>query len=170
MNTYTFTAISTIVLRSDNANITWDTVHNQPADINGLTGRTWKADGSPIPSAYVAPAPTPEQSYDTALLSGVNVIWTISEALNGKYACDHSAQTNIMAERLSLLTNNQFTNKQVTRSWPFMTGGAVTFTIAQFDAFATAIAQYVDACALAYTTAVGGGTPTWPSNALSVAA
>jgi hypothetical protein len=62
-NTYIFAdAANTIAFRSgDGACVKWDGQNNQPVDINGHTGRVWKADGSPTPDPYQAPPPTADE-------------------------------------------------------------------------------------------------------------
>ena len=60
-NTYVFAnPQNNVAIRSDGANIAWDVANNQPTDIRGLVGKTWKRDGSPIPAAYTVPVPSAE--------------------------------------------------------------------------------------------------------------
>lgn len=173
MNTYVFKNNNgTMVERSDGAFIPWDSVNNRPVGYQVDVGRIWVTDGSPTPAPYVAPSPTAAQTYASALNGGVTVTWTTSTSLNGTYAVDQDMQNHIVAERVSTDVNNTFANKRTTRSWPLMTSplAFVTMTTAQFNAFATAIAQYVDALADAYTTAAAGGQATWPSSSITVSA
>jgi hypothetical protein len=74
----------------------------------------------------------------------------------------------IQAETVSILTNGTFTNGQTTRNWPNAEGSFQPFTIAQFKALATAIAQYLDALATALATASAGGSPSWPSANITI--
>lgn len=69
-NTYVFiVADNSSAQRSpDMAFIPWNPTLNQPADIDGVAGRTWREDGSPTPDPYVVPPPTADeirhQQYD----------------------------------------------------------------------------------------------------------
>lgn len=56
---------NTLVQRDDGALIPWGA--NRPADTAGVIYQKWVADGSPVPSAYVAPALTADQSRNAAL-------------------------------------------------------------------------------------------------------
>ena len=61
-HSYLFTdATNTSAIRSsDGALVPWSVTPSAgPLDIGGLAGRTWLQDGSPTPSAYVAPPPSP---------------------------------------------------------------------------------------------------------------
>lgn len=56
MTTYTLTRSGqTTVRSSDGAFIPWDTTKDQPLDIDGLSGRLWRDDGSPKALPYVEP-------------------------------------------------------------------------------------------------------------------
>lgn len=66
MSAYTFTSVNSLVVRGyDGAIVPWDPIDNRPADMAGLSGRMWIADGSP---GALSPAPT--QSELAASLSG----------------------------------------------------------------------------------------------------
>jgi hypothetical protein len=66
-------------------------------------------------------------------------------------------------EIVSILKNGTFTNGQTTKNWPQANGSFANFTIAQFEALATAQSLYLDQLAGAQMTASAGGSPTWPS-------
>ena len=154
---------NSFALRDDGGTVPWDPVNNQPLDIDGHAGRLWRDAGSPIPSPYIAPTPTPAQQLADALASGVTLTWSASPALNGTYALDQITQANITAESVSMLMNNAFTSGQLQRYWPDVSGTPHQFTIAQFKLFATTIAAYVDSL-----NAAQAGQAAWPSNAVSV--
>lgn len=66
---YVFSAPDNSMVQRDTAFVPWNTVLNQPLDISGGAGVIWRQDGSPIPSPYVAPAPTVEQLREAALVA-----------------------------------------------------------------------------------------------------
>lgn len=74
---WTFNVDGTSAIRDDGAFVPWDTISNQPADINGWIGRAWIDAGRPIPEPYVAPPPpipqtvTPRQARLALLDAGL---------------------------------------------------------------------------------------------------
>src|SRR5215475_3183029 len=71
MATYVFTnSGGTMVLRNDADHVPWSTDSpSHPLDVGGSAYRQWVADGSPQPSAYVAPPPTADETRIAALLA-----------------------------------------------------------------------------------------------------
>lgn len=110
-----------------------------------------------------------QAKYAAALAAGLTVTWTTSTTLNGTYPLGAdpitgaSIQTELLGELASFGANGTFTNGQASRGWPTAGGGYVNFTVAQFKAFATAQAAYLDALATAEAIAAAGGTASWPS-------
>lgn len=146
-NTYQFTSITnTSAIRSgDGAFIPWSAAAaGGPADTGGYVASIWKADGSPVPSAYAAPAVTPQDKFSSAIVAGVTLTWSSSTSLNGLWDADDQTQHELNSEIVSILLNGVFTNGQSTRVWLDYNYGAHTFTVAQFKLFATAIGGYVD--------------------------
>lgn len=77
------------------------------------------------------------------LAAGCQIVSTGTPALDGTYACDNATQQHIMAEMISVLTNNVFADGGSTVAWADIAGASHTFTVAQFKAFSTAIAAFV---------------------------
>lgn len=103
----------------------------------------WSYDGKtferPIPLIF-----TVAQQAQSALASGCQVASTAMPALNGTYACDPTAQQKIQATALYIVVNGRFPGGGETMGWADITGAARTFqTTAEFQAFATAIGDYV---------------------------
>lgn len=91
-----------------------------------------------------------------------------TSAITGTYATDALHQSYIVAETVSILQNNAFTNGATTKQWADATGAGHTFTIAQWKEFASAIAELVDGQTTAAATLQAGGTPTWPATTVSL--
>lgn len=127
----------------------------------------WIASGNTV-QPYVAPTPTAQQIYESALSAGLTVNWTVSTSLSAIYDIDKAMQFNITAEQVSVLTNNVFANSQTTRNWPDKSGSYHLMTIAQFKKFSTAVAQYVDQLASCLVASEQGQTPTWPSSTVTI--
>jgi hypothetical protein len=94
----------------------------------------------------------------------LTVTWIISTSLNGTYAIDRQLQFKIAAEMVSILANGMFTNGLMSRDWPTADGNFRLMTVAQFKAFAAAVALYIDqslsAYAMAAAVAAAGNDPT----------
>ena len=138
-------------------------IPSDPLNSDWQIYQVWLAQGrTPDPAPAVTPAQIAATAFNAALAAGLTVNWTTSTALNGTYGVSQIDQFNITAETVSILTNNTFTNGQATRGWPTIAGVYATFTVAQFKAFATAAALYVDELQSAYATASAGQPTTWP--------
>lgn len=98
----------------------------------------------------------------------LQMAWTTSTMLNNSYAIDQQTQFFIIAELVSMLLNNCFTNGQAARNWPTMSGTYNLMTMDQFKAFATAVALYVDQSRTAFAMAAAGQLPTWPNTNITV--
>lgn len=106
----------------------------------------WLAAGNtPLPSKWWKAS----QAFQIVITQGVALTWTGSTSLNGVYACDPTAQTNIDSTLLSINITGKFTNGQNTRPWPDITGQPHLMTTDQFITFAAAIGSYIDRLATA---------------------
>jgi hypothetical protein len=90
-----------------------------------------------------APAPTPAQQALAALAGGCSIVSVSAPTLNGTYSCISDAQASVSAEVISILLNGTFTNAAASIDWHDAAGVAHTFNVAQFKAFAAAIAWFV---------------------------
>jgi hypothetical protein len=111
---------------------------------------------------------TGESTFDAAMASGITLTWTVSTALNDTYAIDTATQVRMLAERVSIAVNSTFTNGTTTLTWYGTTGTIHTMSVAQAGLFVKAIWQYLTALLIARSVSAGGGTPTWPSSAVSI--
>lgn len=90
--------------------------------------------------------PTLAQQALAALAAGVQITSTSTPALDGTYAISSSAQAKIQAVSLFIVVNGKFPGGQSTMAWADAAGAAHTFpNTAAFQAFATAVADYVAA-------------------------
>jgi hypothetical protein len=102
---------------------------------------------TPPPATSPPPAPPP---------TSVQVNSTSTPALSGVYAFDPTTQAKLMAVSLYIQVNSKFPDGQTAFPWPDTSGTMHSFaTTAQFQTFATAIADYATAIDL-------GQTPTAP--------
>ena len=125
----------------------------------------WTISGGAIVAA-TPPAPTPAQLANTAMGAGLAITSTGTPALNGTYAIDNATQGKIAAISVYILTNAKFPGGVA--SYPLMdlSGTPHTFpTTASFQAFATAVADYV--AVLDVIIASNAGTP--PAAAKTIA-
>jgi hypothetical protein len=139
-------------------------VPERPDDTYDLDTATLTWVATPATAAAQAQA-----QYNAAIAAGVVVTSTSTPAFNGTYSISDTAQSNIQANQTSILTNGKFTNGQTTRAWLDINGTPHTFqSTAVFTSFAEAVGAYVDALIIQLGVAQSGGTPTWPSNAVTI--
>lgn len=163
MGAYRLTDDSTTVIRTaDNAVIP---ENNNSVDWQAYVA--WLAKGN-VPDPYVAPTPSVPAQFADKLAEGVQATWTISTNLNASYAVDPTTQLNIIAETLSIVVNNAFGDGGNTRPWPTLSGQQMTFNIAQFKAFATAVQFYVNQLYATFNAMMLGENVSWPSSSISV--
>lgn len=78
-----------------------------------------------------------------ALNAGLQISFSSAPDLNGTYAIDVTAQAKIAATELYISKRGAFYGGTATYPWIDISGTAHTFTLAQFDAFSIAVADYV---------------------------
>jgi len=99
------------------------------------------------------------------LASGLEIASAALPTISGTYAIDPSAQQKIAAISLYIAVNGRFPAGQATLAYPDLAGAAHVFpTTAIFQAFATALADYVAAIDLA-----AAGTGEMPSQPVTIA-
>jgi hypothetical protein len=126
-----------------------------------LSGTTYTFAAPPAP-----PAPTLAQQAQAALWAGVAITSTSTPALNGTYAIDPSSQMKINSMALFVAVNQKFPGGATSYPWLTMSGTANTFpSITEFDAFATAVADYVAQLDMIIAT----GTGTLPASSVTIA-
>jgi hypothetical protein len=135
--TYALLPNSTSVLRSDGA-----VIPDAPLNRDWQAYQTWLAAGNVVTPV---PAPTLAQQALAMIANGGQIASTSTPALNGTYALDPVSQATVQAEVISLLLNSAFTNGTTTLSYPDKTGMTHVFSVTEFKAFATALAQFVTA-------------------------
>lgn len=101
---------------------------------------------------YVVPTPEPVPgaaagaAAAAAFAAGLAVTSTATPALNGTYPLDPVTQAHIQAEIIAILLNGTFADGTGTVVWLDTANAAHTFgSVAEFKAFASAIAAYVAA-------------------------
>jgi len=105
MATYKFSQPDNSMVDRDGTTIPWNVQSNQPLDIGGAVGRQWKDDGSPIPTAYVAPSPTVDEQRIATFLADTdrqNIVTTLANATPAqiKTFCSNNFPSLTAAERL----------------------------------------------------------------------
>jgi hypothetical protein len=110
---------------------------------------------------FTAPAgpapPTLAEQAVAAIDAGLAVTSTSTPALNGTYGVDPTAQGRIASVSTYILVNGRFPGGVTAYPWLDVTGAAHVFpTTAAFQAFATALADYV--AALDMIAATGSGS------------
>jgi hypothetical protein len=123
-----------------------------PAVVSGvntaLTAQiaTLQAQIASLEAGGAAPAPTPAPT--------MQLVSTSTPALNGAYAVDSATQQRAAAVSLYIQVNGKFPAAQTALSWPDASGAPHVFpTTAEFQAFATALADFVAALDLGQTPA-----------------
>jgi len=116
-------------------------------------------------TAPQAPDPSPEstmaQQASTRLAGGLNITSQSASGLNGLYATDPVAQSNITAIQVYIQSNGKFPGTSGSQIWLDADNSPHTFTTTgQFTEFATAIADYVADLTLVAMTNSGTLPPT----------
>lgn len=130
---------------------------NLPAASNllAMTASQWAArfdgawavaNGALVPYMPSVTAPSPAQQAQVALSAGLTVASSGTPAIDGTFSVDPASQAKIAAVEVYILKNGTFPGGAASYQWPTMGGGFVTFpNIAAYQAWATAIADYVSA-------------------------
>jgi len=83
---------------------------------------------------------------NAALAAGLTVNSTSTPALDGVFAVDEQSQSDINAVSTYIVVNGTFPQGQATTYWADKSGSIHLFpSVSVFQAFATAVANYVDA-------------------------
>ena len=130
--------------------------------LNGTTVTETYATVS-LPSTALA-----QMTYDAAIAAGVILTWTSSTTLNGTYAIDQQTMVQLNSVWTVLMANNFFPNGTALQPWKQMNGTGVKMGSPQFKNFGTALSKYVAQLGEARDAQAGGGTPTWPSNQVTI--
>jgi hypothetical protein len=129
--TYTLTSGMGVIRDADHAAIPAD-----PRNADWQAYQAWLAAGN-SPTPCVAP-PAP--------ITSMQVASTSTPAVNGSYAIDPAAQQKVQAISLYAQINGKFPAGQSAMPWADVSGAAHSFpTIALWQAFATAMADFVTA-------------------------
>lgn len=107
----------------------------------------------PSPTVPTPPSPTSAQiakaASTEAILAGLQIASAGTPALNAMYSTTQESQANINAVVTYIMLNNKFPGNITTMPWADKTGAPHVFPdTATFNAFATAIADYVAAISL----------------------
>ncbi len=110
--------------------------------------------------------PTLVQQAQAALGAGLTIASASAPAVNGTYAVDTGAQANITSTMLYVVVHSAFPGGAATISWVDVAGAVHAMpSIAVFQAFATAVADYV----AALTEIVLTGAGTLPAASVTIA-
>lgn len=129
-------------------------------------GQVIQADANNNPES-VAPTPTPQARAGAAIASGIVLTSTGIPALNATYAVDPATQSQINSIISFIMLNSAFPAGVTALPWPDTSGTIHTFpNVASFQAFATAVANYVATIAIYANSA--GKIGSIPSNAITI--
>ncbi len=102
-------------------------------------------DPSIIPTPYTPPTPTPQQEAEAILAQGISITSASTPAINGTYALTSNTLLMVTGAVSYCLLKNQFPGGSSTLTFFDAAGTAHVFSsIAEFEAFAEAIASYVN--------------------------
>lgn len=116
---------------------------------------------------YVAPVPTLslQQQAQRAIYAGLNIVSNSNVSLNALYSVDPTAQQNVQAISQYILVNNKFPGSSNAIIWLDANAGSHSFTsVAEFQEFATAVANYVADLTMIILTNSG----TLPDNTMTI--
>ena len=116
---------------------------------------------------------TPDDIVAVKMACGIIVTSTATPALDGTYEVDDDAQADLAAEAQYVSTFKAYSGGQTTLAWSDIAGAAHAFpadigAAGTFMAFAKAVADYRTQVSLAAMAIAGGGSPTWPSAAITI--
>jgi hypothetical protein len=115
----------------------------------------WTISGGVIVPATPA-TPTLAQQAAALIDGGITIASAETPALNGAYATDATAQSNLQAVQIYVTANAKFPGSSGTYPWLDKAGVAHIFpTIIEFTAFATAVADFVADCTMIVLTGKG---------------
>lgn len=117
----------------------------------------------PLPPTVLA-----QTTYDAAIAAGIILTWTSSTTLNGTYAIDQATMNQLNNVWTVLTANNFFPNGTALQPWKMKDGTGVKMGAPQFKNFGTALNKYVALLGEARDAEAAGGTPTWPSSAVTI--
>ncbi|HTV45760.1 MAG TPA: hypothetical protein VMF05_10620 [Stellaceae bacterium] len=113
----------------------------QPGWNATATNNAWSFAAPPAPPATT---PTLAQQAQAALAAGIEIASTSTPALNGVYACDPVSWAKVQGTSLYISVNARFPAGMTSLPWADLAGAVHTFTTtAEFQAFATAMGDYV---------------------------
>lgn len=116
----------------------------------------WSYSGGTFTAPAASPAPTLVQQAQAALFAGVAITSTGTPALNGTYAVDSITQHKIAAVSVYILVNSKFPGGASSYAWPDVSGALHNFpSTAEWQSFATAVADYVAELDLIIVTGTG---------------
>jgi hypothetical protein len=138
----------------------------------------WYFDGStftptapsvpPVTPPTLTPAQVASALAETTLLAGLNITSTSTPAINGLYSLTPTSQNNINATITYILLNGTFPGGGSTMAWADASGNPHVFpSIAEFKAFATAVANFVSTVSIYGDT--GGAQGSIPANNITIA-
>lgn len=122
--------------------------------VNPADKTTWQLDfGAGVTAAQQSSAQAALTNFAPRPVS-MQVTSTSTPALNASYPIDPLSQQKVQAISLYVAVNGKFPAGQVTQAWPDVTGAMHQFqTTAQWQAFATAIGDFVAALDIGRTPA-----------------
>ncbi len=119
--------------------------------------------GDPRIAAFLNPAPTPAQAYETAIASGLVVTSTSTPALNGTYSVTPTAQRNFASIAAGIGSGQGLPHGAATISWLDVQGAPHVFTAVQILSLADAVRDYVYDLQQAQAALEAATAAAWPA-------
>ena len=121
------------------------------------SGPFYVSNGALIAGSPPAVPPSPAQQATALISGGITITSTGTPALDGVYACDATAQSNLQAVQTYILTNGKFPGSSGTYPWLDTNSTPHVFpSTTEFEAFASRVADFVADCTMIILT--GSGT------------
>ncbi len=139
------------------------------------TWQVWRSGSSVLATQDQCAISVVEGAVVTAALSmpdtgaGLQITSTSNSALNGTYPVDTATQQKLAAVSLYVAVNGHFPAGLQSIVWSDVTGAPhAGFTMAQHQAFATVIADYITGIDAAKIAIVAGHSVSWPSSSVTI--
>lgn len=109
-----------------------------------------------------------DDTFAHLIAGGIQITSTGTPALNGAYYADEQAQGKLSGVITGIAAGQGLPGGAATFSYLDTSGVPHSFTADQITALAKAVRDFVYAATIARATAQAGGTPSWPSNQITV--
>jgi hypothetical protein len=111
----------------------------------------------------------PRATLAQLLSAGCQIASSSAPALNGTYPIDPATQQQVASVALYIAVNGRFPAGQTSFAWSDVSGTSHLFaSTSEFQAFATALADYVAVLNLTAKALLAGGSAPWPAQPVAI--